>query len=242
MTDALLTRPYEASARLVARLEPMGYRCVVAPLLEIAPLGASSCPDLADLRAVMATSAHAFEGVALPDGILSLPCYCVGSATAERACAAGFRQVRDAQGDGAALAALMAEEGEIQSGEAVLHLAGRDAHAATASALAAQGVVVRPWVVYEARAARGLPEAALAALRGEWAGVVLLFSARTAAIFADMAARYDLGAACARSRVIGISKAAVAPVASLRWRGVAWAERPSEESVVARLREVAGCA
>ncbi|MER2520852.1 MAG: uroporphyrinogen-III synthase [Bdellovibrionales bacterium] len=241
MTDVLLTRPREASARLAARLGPMGYRCVIAPLLEIAPLH-SSCPDLADLRAVMATSAHAFEGAALLDSIKSLPCYCVGSATAEKARAAGFRQVRDAQGDGAALAAAMAEGGGIRSGEAVLHLAGRDAHEAAVSMLTAQGVVVRPWVVYEARAAQGLPEAALAALRGEWDGAVLLFSTRTALIFADKAARYDLGLVCARSLAIGISKAAIAPVESLRWRGVSWAAQPTEEGVVARLRERAVCA
>lgn len=241
MTAVLLTRPRAASERLAARLGEIGYACVVSPMLEIAPL-AIPAPDISDLCAVMATSAHAFDGTFLPEFLKTLPCYCVGSATAERAVAAGFRDARNAQGDGEALAAQMEQSGEILPGSIVLHLAGRDVIETTAERLAARGVTVRPWVVYEARGAQEISGEALDILRRGEASAALLFSARTAANLSMLLERHGLQSACGNMHAIGISRAAVEPVAALPWRGVAWAELPSEDGVVARLRKEVPCA
>lgn len=239
----LLTRPRMESERLAARLEPLGYVCVPAPMLEIVRV-TGGMPSLEGVRSVMATSAHAFAFGPLPDSLKSLPCYCVGSTTADAARQAGFQHVRDAQGDGAALADTIARSGEAVPGGPVLHLAGRDTHPALAEALAGQGVSVTSWVVYEARAASKFPESVFGMLRDPAVpfSAALFFSARTAEIFASLVLRHGLQSGCSGVAAIGISQAAVEPLEVLRWRIVAWSESPTEDGVVARLRDAVPCA
>lgn len=241
MRGVLLTRPREESERLAARLRPMGYVCYLAPMLEVAWIESPS-PCLDGVRAVMATSAHAFGRLSVLEPLKALPCYCVGSVTAQAARLAGFQQVCDARGDGAALGDLMARSGEVPSGSAILHLAGRDAHPAPRMALAARGISVKTWVVYEAHAAQEMPESALSAFRDPSLSAALFFSARTALTFVSLAARYGLESECARVAAIGISHAAVEPLETWRWRSLAWSDTPTEDGIVARLREALACA
>ena len=106
---------------------------------------------------------------------------------------AGFGRVVSADGDAAALAALIAARADPARG-ALLH--GRGAHAAgdLPGALAAAGVALREAILYEMAPAAALPEAAAAALA---AGpcLILAYSPRGAARFAELAAPFDLSRA-----------------------------------------------
>lgn len=206
----LVLRPEPGASATAARARALGLEPVLAPLFTARPLDWDA-PEASAFDAILLTSANAARhaGAKLAS-LLHLPCHAVGEASAQAAQAAGFRNVRTGQSDGAA--ALAAMSGRI------LHLCGRD-HLA----LAHPGVTVERRIVYAAEAVSLLPEAAGAALRA--GAVVLIHSPRAAALFASLVAdRHDVTAAA-------ISEAAAAALGP-GWRYVAVAPQPRDEPLL----------
>jgi uroporphyrinogen-III synthase len=206
MLTLLLTRPApqsEAFAAEIALRLPGRFRTVVSPLLAIVPCRVP--PDVGGIAALAFTSANGVAAYLQAGGPASFPAYCVGSGTAAAAQAAGFA-ARSADGDAAALAALIGRE---RPGP-VLHLRGRHTAADLAALLETRGIPARAAVVYEQRAVSPGPE--VRAL-GEAGGidVITAFSPRSARLLADAAAGWRLD----RSRSVAISPAADARLAGI---------------------------
>lgn len=223
----LLTRPRaqsEAFARDVERLLPGRFAPVLlSPLMEIAFTG--SDVELGGIQALLFTSANGVEAFAAACDDRSLPAICVGEMTAASARAAGFA-ARSAAGDVAALAALAASLWRPDGGP-FLHVRGRHAAGDLVGALADRGIAARAVELYEQRAC-SLDDAARALIAAGAPVVVPLFSPRSARIFAGETAGLDLSALT----VVGLSPAAVAPVAAGR-RVVA--ASPGREGMLAAL-------
>jgi uroporphyrinogen-III synthase len=205
----LLTRPLPQSeafaAALAARL-PGRFRPVIAPLTAIVPRP-DAAVELADAAALAFTSANAVAAYADRSPRRDLPAYCVGASTAAAARAAGFA-ARTAEGDAAALAALIARD---RPGP-VLHPRGAEAAADLAALLAALGVPARSVVLYDQVTAEP-PAAADAALGAGAIDAVALFSPNAARRFA--AAATARGWPLGRTATVAISAAADAPLAPL---------------------------
>ena len=102
----LITRPEPGASETAVRVAAMGLLPLVAPLLEIDfPPPRLPAPETID--AILMASGNAAEP--LPAALHGLPVLTVGAATARRARAAGFRDVTSADGDAAALVALVRE-------------------------------------------------------------------------------------------------------------------------------------
>lgn len=118
----LVLRPEPGASRTAAMLEESGLEPIVHPLFAVEPL-AWALPQDASFDALLLTSAnsvrHAGPGLA---GMRSLPCYCVGDATAEAARAAGFSDVRTGGGDAASTIPLLLADGRSR----ILHPCGED--------------------------------------------------------------------------------------------------------------------
>lgn len=176
-----VARPLPAAARTAAALERLGHAPLVVPLLAVAPTG--SPPPKGAFDAVLLTSANALDALAgtavLASPILDLPALAVGARTAEAARAAGFRDVASAEGDAAALAALV--RARLRPGAALLHPAGEARKAEPAAGLEAAGFRVVAWTAYAARPLPALPEAAARALDAGELDAMLHYSRRSAA-------------------------------------------------------------
>ena len=158
----LLTRPRAQSEAFAAMLEarlPGRFRVVVAPLIAIAPVAGAL--DLAGVQGLLFTSANGVEQFVARSGERGLPAFCVGAMTAAAARRAGFA-ARSADGDVAALAALVAAAARPGAGE-FLHVRGRHAAGDLIGRLAAAGVPARAAEIYDA-GALPLPAAARALL------------------------------------------------------------------------------
>jgi uroporphyrinogen-III synthase len=154
--SVLITRPEPGASETAARVAALGYRPVVAPLLEISTLQAT-LPPSAHVQAILATSGNAIP--ALPMSHRHLPLFAVGEATAERARAAGFVHVSSADGDSRALASLVAQSCDRTAGP-LLFACGRDQGQALAGDLRARGFAVVRRVVYAAASPGVLPDTA----------------------------------------------------------------------------------
>lgn len=217
----LVLRPQPAADRTAERLRHLDLLPIVYPLFATEPV-AWAPPDPAGFDALLLTSAAAVRlGGAALVAYHHLPTYAVGDATARAAAHAGFADVR--RGGGTVMATLPIVEA---CGHAcVLHLAGAEVRQADPGSLRITRVTV-----YRTRPlgdAAGLQ----ALLPTEGRVAALVYSPRAGSRLAAL-----LAPDCrARIAVAAISDAALAACGE-GWRGIAVADRPEEDALLARLQ------
>lgn len=187
------------------KLEP-----VVAPLLQVELLPFD--PAVGDNAAALAfTSANGVRAWVEGGGRTDRPALAVGRGTAEAAKAAGFADVRSAEGDGAALAAMISRDRPVGT---VLHPAAEEPAFELAASLGAAGVPAFSVPVYRT------VETGVAAPPAD---VALLHSPRAARAYARLA---DGPAA------LCLSEAVAAPLRAAGRRVAGVADCPSEEALL----------
>jgi uroporphyrinogen-III synthase len=237
LTDAaaaglLITRPEPGASETAVRVAALGYQPVVAPLLEIRPLRAP-LPPSGRMQAILATSGNAIP--ALPASHRHLPLFAVGEATAARARAAGFTNVFSADGDAAALAALVTRHCHRQAGPLML-ATGRGEGAALVADLRAHDFRVNRRVVYAATPVAGLPGVARDAITSGRLAAALFFSAETARHFVRLLQAAGLHEALRSMDALAIGKHAAVALQALPWRRIHVAARPNQDAMLALLR------
>ena len=227
----LITRPRADAEKLAQALETRGHDVRVEPLLTIRPIP-GAVPDLAGVQAILLTSANALPALASADP--GRPVFAVGEASARAARAAGCGDVRAAGGDGASLARLIIAQCRPADG-ALLHLAGTEVRPGLAEALRAAGFAVRRQAVYRAVAATALSQPVIAAIGARAIDAVLLFSPRSAAIFADLIDGHGLSDCLRQTEAICLSDAVAAACRRLSWATVRVAAHPAVEAILRQL-------
>jgi uroporphyrinogen-III synthase len=180
----LVTRPREDGEQIAAKLAALGHTALLAPLLE-PRFHDGPEPALADVQAILATSANGIRALIRRTARRDIPVFAVGPQTTEEARAAGFTEVRNADGDSRALAEAVARWTRPEKG-ALLHVCGEDAPGTLVENLARRGFTARRAVLYGIEAATALPADARDALEKNAVDVVMFFSPVSAKIFLEM--------------------------------------------------------
>jgi uroporphyrinogen-III synthase len=218
----LLTRPRAASARFaleVAARWPAA-RVVVAPLMEVVPVG--DPPALDGLGAVIFTSSNAVAR-ASPGG--GLRAFCVGARTAAAASRAGF----DAVMAGETADALVEHLAALRPAGPVLHLHGVHQRGDVVPRLADAGIGARGAEIYDQRAVP--PDTVFFDALAARPLLVPLFSPRSAALFRG-AAEPVLGTDAVGARFFALS-AAVRDALPAGWHPATdVADRPDAEALL----------
>jgi uroporphyrinogen-III synthase len=222
MTRVWVTRTAPEAEATARRLEAMGYKPVVAPVLEARPIARGGI-DLTGVDALAFSSSHAVTAFAAVSDERGLPVFTVGAATARRALAAGFGAVQSADGGATTLAEKIAAA--RLKPNLVLHPGAREPAADLVALLSEHGVEARAVAVYET-----VP-ADLAAAPGK-IDAILIHSARgaerVAALMADRP-RADIA-------IFAISEAAARPLRSLGFGRVVAAPFPNEAALLDLLK------
>jgi uroporphyrinogen-III synthase len=229
----LVTRPREDAEEIAALLRAAGHAPILAPLLAVnfhdgAPL------ELDDVQAVLATSANGVRALARRSVRRDLPLFAVGPQTAAAAQAAGFAQIRNADGDAMALAAATARWTTPEKG-ALLHVCGESGEGRLAARLTEAGFAVRKAVLYDVAARDHLPPGAAEALAKGALDAALFFSPRSARVFRDCVEGENLAAACRGLLAACISAATAQGLDPLGFRVVRIAAAPNQEALLASL-------
>ena len=245
----LVTRPEADAGRLMAELARCGHEAVMAPLMDIHHFEDAELPKRAaghDWQAILITSANGARALAARSEAGSLkdvPVFAVGRASAEAASAAGFTNVRSADGDVEALADLVGSELEPEAGP-LLHVAGSVTAGDLQVMLGVKGFEVARAVLYEARAAKILPDTAHAALEARDVDGVLLYSPRTARLFMSLVRAADLDGTLAGIEAFCLSDAvaheAGGEAENAFFRAVHVADRPEQAALIELVNKVAG--
>ena len=195
----IVTRPREDARPLGRRLEALGHEVMLAPLLSIRRAGRLTIPQR-DYQAVLITSANSARAIGGRPELQHLKgatALVVGPASAAAAARIGFSHIEQADGDvaalvGSAIAVLRPAGGPL------LYVSGAVTAGDLAGRLEASGFDVDRVVAYEARPADRLPKACAAAMAAGKADGVLLFSPRSARIWAALVSAADLTDAAAQ--------------------------------------------
>jgi uroporphyrinogen-III synthase len=229
----LVTRPLNEAQALARALEARGHEVVVDPALEIVS-ATEVAPDLADVQALLATSANGVRAFAALTARRDLRLLAVGKATAEAAKAAGFINILSADGDSVRLALLAAERLDPKKGT-LLHIVGQDTAGDLKGLLEARGFTVRRHVLYVAQAARALAAETRARLSADTLDGVLFFSPRSARIFLGLVDAAQLAPRLQRLVAFCLSPTIAEAAKRLTWGDVRVAARPEEEALLAAI-------
>lgn len=229
----LVTRPWADAEPLARKLQAIGVRPVIEPVLSIEPVVA--VPFVVTAETVFAvTSANGARALARhlgDDAGRAAAVFAVGDGTADCLRALGFARVTSASGDVDALFALMA--GALDRATArIVHVSGADAAGDLVGRLGRAGFRADRHVLYRAVPAARFSEAARRLFAEKALAVILLFSPRTGAGFVRLVNRDELGPACRSIMAVCLSPRVAAAVDVLPWRGIVVAAQPTQDALI----------
>lgn len=199
-----------------------GYDVLVEPMLTITP-SVDALPDLSSVRSLVFTSMHAVDIFAGQSTRRDFSVFTVGDATAARACAAGFSDVRSASGAVDDLEQLVAPEDK----SGFLYLRGKD----IARALSG----VKSHVIYAAHPVEQFTALCVQRIANGDIKAAAFFSARGGETFARLARENGLEGPVSGIKALCLSEAVLESVSILPWQETRVAARPDRLSLLALL-------
>ncbi len=179
----LITRPESEAESFAREVGAVGFVPLVEPLLVIEPLDYKK-PDSEDCAGLIFTSANAVRVFGCPPGFADMAVFCVGERTAEEVSRHGYARVITGDGDGARLAALIAEK--ATQGKRLLHVRGEHTAVKLEEVLSKNGIMVDLLPVYTARMQQAFTPECREALENGALAAVTFFSKRTAETFLSL--------------------------------------------------------
>jgi uroporphyrinogen-III synthase len=231
----VVTRPEPDGERTAQGLRARGHQVLVAPLLQIETERDIALGEGPWAAVVMtsANAARALEGHGRLNAVRTLPLFAVGRRTADAARAAGFADVRSADGDAAVLLRLLRGLGGAHP--ALLYVAGADRARDLAAELAPHDIRVETVVGYRARAVTELPPRLRAALAAGEVDGALHFSRRSAEIYLDRSSAAGLRREALSPRHFCLSAEVAEPLKAAGATRIHAAPRPDEASLLATI-------
>ena len=232
MTRILVTRPEPDADDTAGRLRAIGCEPEVFPLMRM-ELTQARLPDADGLKGLIITSANAIRALEQRGALsayLDLPVFAVGEKTASVASAVGFSSVETADGDAESLIALVGRRAEAGT---FLYPSATETARDVPKALAASGLLVIAPEVYRMVPAPRFGTDIEAQLAGGDIAAVMLYSRRTAGIFAELT---EMVLSPARRRgltLICLSENVAAPLVAHGFPRIVLADYPSEEAMMA---------
>ena len=188
-----ITRPEPDATPLAKRLLGLGHEVVMEPLLTLKFDDEIGLPP-ERFQAGVFTSANGVRAMATRDNFSSfqtMPAYTVGAASADAARQAGFTDVISADGDLEDLERKIKRSLDPHAGP-LLYATGEEVSGDLAGTLRAQGFRVNRVVLYSAIPAEKLSIGVRVLIEEGSLDAVLLFSRRTATIWADLVEKAGL--------------------------------------------------
>ena len=225
----LVTRAEPGASKTAERLRALGYQPIVEPLFAVEAIPV--VPPAFDALAF--TSANGVRVFATLSPRRDVPVFCVGDRTAEAAIEAGFSRLASADGDVAALAALIGTR--LTPGARLLHSGNEESRGDLAGTLAVKGIAAAFLATYRAVPIVQPGPALAAQLSGRPAfDAVLVHSPRGAEILKSFLAGQSTSA---RFSLAAMSPGAAGPLAT-HARRTEIAAAPNETALLAALAKL----
>lgn len=229
----LITRPEQDAVAFAEAASAAGFVPVFAPLLKILPVPAPML-EFSHAQALIFTSANGVRMFVRAYGVMNLPVFAVGDATARAAAEGGFQAIESAGGDVDALTALVRLRLESTAGS-LIHAAGETVAGDLAEALSAVGFDVVRAALYKSEKATSLSKSLIGQINAGEIDHAAFFSPRTAAAFVRLSRLAGIEAKLARVVAVALSRNVADALAELPWRTVHIAPEPTQNALLAKL-------
>jgi len=230
----LVTRAKGDEQAITKALQAHGHYVIHEPLTEIllrhTERQAVMAALLQEPDAVIVTSRHGAQALALLSELRDMFILCVGEATQYTAQSLGFTRTASAGGIVERLIEYIAAGYDV--GSRFLYISGEHVRADLVAALAACGMEVQRIVAYEAVASRQLSDTLVEQLRRKQVDVVTFLSPRAAQIFMVLLDREHAQDTVAALTASCISEAAAEPLMALAWKAIHIAREATLASLV----------
>jgi len=229
----LITRPLGDERALTDMLHDQGYRVIHEPLTAIylehtqRHMIESALHDEPD--AIIVTSRHAVNALALLTGLRDPLLLCVGEATAQAALSLGFERVSTGGGTAQKLTELITES--YDSGSRFLYLSGKHTRLNFATVLADYDMGIQHLIVYEAVASEQLSDIVIAQIKRNTIDGVSLLSPRAAQILMRLIEKANVADAAQKMEAFCLSEA-VAENMHGNWKAIHITGEPTLASMV----------
>jgi uroporphyrinogen-III synthase len=229
----LVTRPERQGEATAARLRAGGHDVLRAPMLQVEAVvdAALSGGPWSGVIMTSRNAAHVIARHPLLDRLCGLPVFVVGRSTALATRAAGFSDVRSADGDADDLVRLILSSQAGLHGP-LLYLAGTDRAADIVGDLRADGVPAEMVAVYRAVAAEAFPAAVRDALAADRIDGVLHLSRRSAETYLACARTAGLLGHALTPVHYCLSAQVAEPLAAAGAHRIEVAPRPDESALI----------
>jgi len=230
----VITRALGDEGELRDALQESGYHAIHEPLTEIF-LRHTARTELAnalleDPNAVLITSQHGVQALAMLTEIRDMFLLCVGEKTAEIAANLGFIHVSMAGGNVDAMLDYIASGYDEDS--RLLYVSGENISVDLGEVLAVGGMQVERVVVYEAIAAENLSDTLVEQLKRGQIDAVTFFSPRTVQIFLSLAKKADALAYLQKIDAFCFSENVASAAEYATWRAIYSADKPTLASLL----------
>jgi uroporphyrinogen-III synthase len=236
----IVTRPEPDASRLAERLKSLGHVPLVCPAMTLRfNPGAQSAADA--YQAILITSANglrALEQTRNTAQLKSTPVVAVGATSAKLAASLGYNRVLEADGNVKSLALLVADQFDHGKGP-LLYVTGTSRAGDLKADLETHGFEVERVELYTAEPVHKLPVEIASELQAADGVVVLLYSARTAHIWAKLLQQAGLERTATSLLHICLSHAVADQLRSSLQGPLAIAvvNTPSDDAMLAALEE-----
>lgn len=231
----LITRPKGDEHELTHELQMLGHRVIFEPLTEIFldhTLRGELEFQLADEpNAILITSKHAAQALALLTELRDMFLLCVGEATMDCAQSLGFTRVESAGGDLEHMIDYI--QGAYDDDARFLYISGAHIRSDLPLILQSLGFACARLIAYEAVASEALSDTLIEQLKRGQIDAVTLFSARNATIFCDLLERAHISAATQVLDAFCLSDEVAASADACEWKNLITAQKPTLASLVA---------
>lgn len=228
----LVTRPEPDAQATAERLAALDIASAIAPVMTRQTLPAN-LPRADGFAAIAITSTNALRALEDLDALApfrDVTAFAVGDRTAQEARMLGFSRVEAAEGTLDSLVTLITL---AQLSGPVFYPAGRHLSGDLAQALAPQGLMVVTSPVYEMVAETALAPDILAGLAEDRFGAVLLYSRRSAQIFADLVGPWLSKQQKRHLPMLCLSENVASALIENHFSRILLADHPSEEAMMA---------
>jgi uroporphyrinogen-III synthase len=231
----LVTRAKGDEHELTEALQSLGHFVIHEPLTEIFLNHTIRMPLQQELQgnepsAIIVTSKHAVQGLALLSDIRDITLLCVGTATAEYAMSLGFSRVYDTGGTVEQLVNYIG--GGYDDDAHFIYISGAHIRSDLPAILLSFGMECKRVIAYEAIAAEGLSDTLVAQLQRGQIDAVTFFSPRNADIFIDLLERAESKPATQVMDAFCLSEEVANHARNAGWRNIYIATQPTLASLV----------
>lgn len=240
MANVLILRAEPVASLTEQALAARGHRALKCPLFEIHDTDAALPDKKIDGLILTSRTAVAVlkqRGWRSPNP--KIPIFCVGAKTAQAAADLGSGNILTGRGTASALADMIVNA-KLPGDARLLYAAACERAFDFDAALSARGITLETVAIYEMRKRPphdGVLEAALKQING---GAVFIYSARSAAYFAELLLEETLRPYISATTLIAISGKAVERLQVLPWRNILVAATPDETAMIDLIPASAG--